>query len=68
MKTKPKSVRSYQREIQRLKAFVVDMQWVMPSYNGCQSCAYCGEMRHHGCTKDCEAAAVTGDSGEEATS
>jgi hypothetical protein len=59
-----RSAQSYQREIRRLKDVIHDMQWVMPIYNGAHSCAGCGQMRHHGCSTDCPAAAVTGDHGE----
>lgn len=55
--------RSYQREIQRLKDIIRDMQWVKPIYNGADSCSSCGNMRHWGCDKTCPAAKVTGDHG-----
>lgn len=60
-----KSIRTYQREIARLKQIIADMQWVQPTYNGAESCAACGNMRHWGCASWCEAAAVTGDVGRK---
>lgn len=64
MAKRPLSVRSYKRVIARLKQTIANMQWVRPTYNGADSCASCGEMRHHGCSEGCEAAAITGDCGE----
>lgn len=58
-----RSIRSYQREISKLKDAIHQMQWVQPSYNGADSCSGCGAMRYHGCEKDCLAANVTGDFG-----
>ena len=59
----PKSIRTYQRKIAQLTQLVRDMQWVQPIYNGADSCAGCGAMRHHGCYSHCPAAKVTGDKG-----
>ena len=58
-----KSIRTYQREIARLKQTITDMQWVQPTYNGNPSCSGCGEQKHHGCREECPAAKVTGDRG-----
>jgi len=58
-----RSAASYQRELQQLRALVARMQWVLPMSNTSESCAGCGEMKHHGCSPDCPAARVTGDRG-----
>jgi hypothetical protein len=58
------AARTYQRRIRALKDLIASMQWVRPTWNGAPSCAGCGEMQHHGCAKDCPAAAVTRDYGE----
>jgi hypothetical protein len=58
-----RGVRSYQREIAKLRALVANVQWVQPSYNGGRSCSGCGEMQYHGCASCCPVAAITGDSG-----
>lgn len=58
-----KSVRSYQREIRKLRDLVTGMQWVQPMHNGSQSCAGCGAMRHLGCARDCPIAQITRDFG-----
>lgn len=58
-----KSVRSYQREIAKLKDLLADTQWVQPSYNGDASCSGCGEMIYHGCAKHCPVAKITGSHG-----
>lgn len=59
-----KSIRSYQREIRKLKDLINDVQWVQPLYNGSPSCSGCGEQKHFGCSKECPVAKVTGDYGE----
>ncbi len=59
-----KSIRSYQREIKKLKDLLSDVQWVCPSYNGADSCSGCGAMRHNRCDKDCPVAQVTKDYGD----
>ena len=41
---KARSVRSYQREISKLKKLVRQMTWVEPVYNGSPSCACCGHQ------------------------
>lgn len=58
-----KSIRSYQREITRLKNIIRDVQWVCPSYNGSDSCSSCRRQRHMGCTPECVIAKLTGDYG-----
>lgn len=58
-----RSIRSYQREIRNLKELIEQMQWVCPTYNGADSCAGCGGMRHLGCYPDCEVANITKDYG-----
>jgi hypothetical protein len=58
------TARTYQRRIQKLTDLVRQMQWVQPTYNGNPSCANCGAQKHFGCQAGCEAAAITGDSGE----
>lgn len=58
-----KSIRTYQKEIRKLKQVIGDMHWVQPTYNGSSSCAYCGAQQHMRCYLDCEAAAITGDYG-----
>jgi len=60
----PRSIRSYQREIQRLKELIRDMQWVEPISNSAPSCSCCGEMKHDTCASSCEAARITGDHGQ----
>ena len=40
------AIRKLQRERKMLREFVMDMQWVMPLYNGSHSCAYCGQQKH----------------------
>ena len=59
-----RSIRSYQREIAKLKDIIDAVQWVKPSSNSSQSCSGCGNPRHWGCATGCEVAAVTKDSGE----
>lgn len=58
-----KSIRSYQREVAKLKHLIAQIQWVQPTYNGSPSCSCCNEQHHRGCAKDCEVAKVTGDFG-----
>ena len=60
-----RSVRSYQRELTKLRRLLVDMQWVQPRYNGSLSCSGCGQQKHFGCDASCPAAAITGDFGKE---
>jgi len=55
-----KSVRTYQREVRKLKDLLATVMWVQPSYNGAPSCSYCGAMQHHGHHKECELAAIVG--------
>ena len=56
MKAKNRSIRSYQREIKRLRDLVRAMTWVQPMYNGSPSCACCGNQQHIGHSKGCDAA------------
>ena len=41
-----RSVRSYQREIKKLRDVLADVQWVQPMYNGSPSCSDCGQQQH----------------------
>lgn len=59
-----KSIRTYQREIARLKYVIWNMHWVQPTYNGNPSCAFCGNPKHRGCAADCQAAKITNDYGK----
>lgn len=43
-----------------LLELIAVMMWVCPISNSSDSCAYCGNMRHWGHSKDCEAARVLG--------
>jgi hypothetical protein len=61
--TMARSLTSYQREIRKLKALILSMQWVQPTYNGSPSCSSCGQQQHLGCTSWCAAARVTGNRG-----
>lgn len=58
-----RSIRTYQREIARLKQLVAEMQWVQPTSNANPSCACCGHMKHWGCSDGCDAARISGDHG-----
>ena len=51
-----RNIRSYQREIRKLKNLVQDMTWVQPLYNGSPSCACCGNQKHMGHSQGCDAA------------
>ena len=51
--SKRRSVRSYQREIKNLRAWVDELQWVQPMYNGSPSCSGCGEQQHQHDDKAC---------------
>ena len=54
---KPKrSVRSYQREIRKLRELVRRMTWVQPMSNSSPSCACCGNQKHFGHNDLCAAA------------
>ncbi len=61
----PRSVRSYQNEIRKLKELICGIQWVQPTYNGSHSCSCCGEQKHIGCNKDCAVAKITDDYGRD---
>lgn len=58
-----KSIRAYQRRIQRLTELIKGVQWVQPAYNGSPSCSGCGAQQWVGCDAECPVATVTGDKG-----
>lgn len=58
----PRSQRSYQREIKKLKDLLRDIEWVQPMYNGSPSCSCCGNQQHQGHQPDCALKAIVGGS------
>lgn len=52
-KGKGRSVRSYRRDIARLKNLILDSQWYQPLYNGSPSCPFCGNQKHMNHSMDC---------------
>jgi len=48
-----KSIRTYQREIKRLRELVASAEWYQPTYNGSPSCPYCANQQHWNHAVDC---------------
>ena len=55
---KRRSVRSYQRDVRRLRNLLEDIEWVQATYNGAPFCSCCGNQEHFGHDPGCVLARV----------